>query len=258
MPDDTIRTGLLVPPVFFGLRKHAPSLAALQALADLGNIGDPREPWFMSDNLITLNHTRGFLTEQRFVKAVIAASPLPYERAFAWRTHTLCWAVDSALALPGDVVECGTYQGYSAEVLMHFTDGLPGRRLWLYDLFDPSGGAGEGHRMPAHATDLAARVQARFQAWDNVTVTKGKVPQILADIAPERIAFLHIDMNNAEAERGALEVLFDRISPGGMIVLDDYGWSDYRDQKDSADEFMQSRGLRVLELPTGQGLVVKR
>jgi hypothetical protein len=48
------------------------------------------------------------------------------------------------------------------------------------------------------------------------------------------------------------------ISPGGMIVLDDYGWSDYRDKKDSGNEFVQSRGLRVLELPTGLGLVVKR
>jgi O-methyltransferase len=84
------------------------------------------------------------------------------------------------------------------------------------------------------------------------------VPQILAEVAPEHIAFLHVDMNNAEAERGALETLFERICPGGMIVFDDYGWTNYRDQKDSADEFMQSRGLRVLELPTGQGLVVKR
>jgi predicted O-methyltransferase YrrM len=257
MPDDT-KAGLVVPPVFFGLRNHEASLAALQALATQGSVGDPRDPWFMADNLITLNHTRGFLTDRRFVNAVVAAHPTPLERSLAWRTHTLCWAVDSALALPGDCVECGTYQGYSAEVLMHLTGGLPGRRLWLYDLFDPSGGAGEGHRMPAHADDLAARVQARFQPWDNVTVTKGKVPQILADVAPERIAFLHIDMNNADAERGALEVLFDRVTPGGMIVLDDYGWLDYRDQKDSADDFMQSRGLHVLELPTGQGLVVKR
>jgi hypothetical protein len=32
----------------------------------------------------------------------------------------------------------------------------------------------------------------------------------------------------------------------------------YREQKDAADAFMQERGLAVLELPTGQGLVVKR
>jgi len=258
MPDGTAQWGLLVPSVFFGLHNDQPALGALQTLARIGDVGDPRGPWFMADNLITYGHTRGFLTEPRFVAAVLAARPEPTERAIAWRTHTLCWAVDSALAVPGDVVECGTYQGYSAEVLLHFTRGLPGRTLWLYDLFDPSGQAGEGHRLPAHAADLADRVRARFQPWDNVVVTQGKVPDVLADIAPESIAFLHVDMNNADAERGALEVLFDRVSPGGLIVFDDYGWTGYRRQKDAADAFMRPHGLAVLELPTGQGLVVKR
>jgi O-methyltransferase len=81
---------------------------------------------------------------------------------------------------------------------------------------------------------------------------------VLEEVAPEHIAFLHIDMNNAEAERGALETLFDRVSEGGMIVFDDYGWTGYREQKESADKFMRMYSLHILELPTGQGLVLKR
>jgi len=253
----TARAGLLVPEVFFGV-KDEPTLAVLRELARIADATDPRGQWFIADNLITYGHTRGFLTEPRFVAAVLASRPEPAERAIAWRTHTLCWATESVATLPGDFVECGTYQGYSAEVLMHFTRGLQGRRFWLFDLFDPSGGAGEGHRLPAHAPDLAERVRARFRPWGNVVVTQGKVPEILAEAAPEQIAFLHIDMNNAQAERGALDMLFDRVGRGGMIVFDDYGWTGYRAQKLSADEFMRERGLAVLELPTGQGLVVKR
>jgi O-methyltransferase len=41
-------------------------------------------------------------------------------------------------------------------------------------------------------------------------------------------------------------------------VFDDYGWTGYRDQKAAADAFMRANALAVLELPTGQGLVVKR
>jgi predicted O-methyltransferase YrrM len=257
MPDGPVRPGLLIPGVFFGLNDK-PTLAALRELARIAGGGDPRGPWFIADNLITYAHTRGFLTEPRFVAAVLASRPEPTELAIVWRTHTLCWAAESVSNLPGDYVECGTYQGYSAEVLMHFTGGLTGRRLWLYDLFDPWGGAGEGHRLPAHTPELADKVRARFQPWQNVLVTQGKVPEVLAEVAPDQIAFLHIDMNNAEAERGALERLFDRVSKGGIIVLDDYGWNGYRAQKDSADEFMRSRDLSILELPTGQGLVVKR
>jgi predicted O-methyltransferase YrrM len=262
MPDGSAHAGpnrgLVVPSLFFGLRDNAAALAALQTLAEQGDVGHPLNPWFMSDNLITYAHTRGFLTDPRFVAAVVAARPQPEERAIAWRTHTLCWAADSVRALPGDYVECGTYQGYSAEVLLHFTGGLPGRRLWLYDLFDPSGGEGEGVRLPAHAAELADRVRARFAPWDNVVVTQGKVPDVLAQGAPDRIAFLHIDMNNAAAELGALEMLYDRVATGGIVVFDDYGWGVYRAQKDAADAFLQARGTLVLELPTGQGLAVKR
>jgi predicted O-methyltransferase YrrM len=233
-------------------------MEALELLAAEPNLGHPLNPWFMADNLITYRHARGFLAEPRFVQAVLAAGPRPEERSIAWRTHTLCWAADSALAVPGDFVECGTYRGYSAEVLLRYSGGLRGRRLWLYDLFNPTGAEGEGRPLPGHSPELADQVRERFRPWDNVTVVQGKVPGSLAEMCPHQIAFLHLDMNNRQAELGALEVLFPRVSTGGLIVLDDYGWTAYQAQKDAADEFMAARGLSVLELPTGQGLVLKR
>jgi predicted O-methyltransferase YrrM len=259
MSEQAATVGLLVPSVFWGLQDYPEAGAALRALvASTGTAGDPRGPWFIADNLITFGHTRGFLTEPRFVAAVLAELPSPAERAIVWRTHTLCWAAESCLTVAGDYVECGTYQGYSMAVVMRYLAGLPGRQCWLYDLFDPTGGEGEGERLPAHAPELFAQVQARFAAWRNVVVTRGKVPDVLAECSASCIAFLHIDMNNAPAERGALDVLFDRVSTGGIIVFDDYGWTGYQAQKHMADEFMRERGLVVLELPTGQGLVVKR
>jgi hypothetical protein len=88
-------------------------------------------------------------------------------------------------------------------------------------------------------------------------VTQGRVPEILHEIAPEKIAFLHLDLNNASAELGALELLFDRVVPGGSIVFDDYGWHVYRAQKLAEDAFLNPRNYHVLELPTGQGLLIK-
>jgi hypothetical protein len=251
--------GLRIPSVFYGLQDSPGSLAALRSLVtSIANIGDPNGSWFVADNLITFGHTRGFLVDPRFVAAVSAEVPSHDELSFVWRTHTLCWAAESCLGVAGDYVECGSYQGYSMAVVLRYLAGLPGRHCFLYDLFDPAGGQGEGKRLPAHAPDLFDRVRARFQDYDNVTVTRGKVPDVLHEVAPQRIAFLHVDMNNADAERGALEVLFERISPGGMVVFDDYGWTGYRDQKAAADSFMRREGLGVLELPTGQGLVMKR
>jgi hypothetical protein len=45
--------------------------------------------------------------------------------------------------------------------------------------------------------------------------------------------------------------------PGAVLILDDYGWLGYRAQKLAEDPWFEKRGYRVLELPTGQGLLIK-
>jgi hypothetical protein len=101
-------------------------------------------------------------------------------------------------------------------------------------------------------------VRRRFCDDPYIVITKGTVPDILQEIAPETVAFLHLDMNSPRAETGALEVLYQRMAPNGIIVFDDYGWQIFAAQKAAADAFMTARGQAILELPTGQGMVVKR
>jgi O-methyltransferase len=109
-----------------------------------------------------------------------------------------------------------------------------------------------------HIPRLYESVRQRFSMKPYVKVIKGVVPDILPEISPESIAFMHIDMNSVAPEVAALELLFDRISPGGMVIFDDYGWVLHKKQKDAEDRFMAARGQEILELPTGQGLLIKR
>lgn len=111
--------------------------------------------------------------------------------------------------------------------------------------------------MPEHGADLYSQVKKRFSDLPQVHVTQGAIPEVLHQVSPEKIAFLHLDLNNATAELGALELLFERVSTGGIVILDDYGWLAYRAQKEAEDPFFVKRGYRVLELLTGQGLVIK-
>jgi O-methyltransferase len=45
--------------------------------------------------------------------------------------------------------------------------------------------------------------------------------------------------------------------PGAILLLDDYGWYYYRQQQSAEDAFFAPRGAKVLELPTGQGMLIK-
>lgn len=100
-------------------------------------------------------------------------------------------------------------------------------------------------------------VQRRFANVPNTRIVQGMVPDSFAQACPEQISLLHIDMNSAASEIAALEALFDKVVPGGMIVFDDYGWTGYSAQRHAENAFMAARGHTVLEIPTGQGLVIK-
>ena len=114
------------------------------------------------------------------------------------------------------------------------------------------------HAMPEHSDDLHAKVMRKFAAYPQVRVLKGKIPEVFDGQSPGKIAYLHIDLNEAPAEIAALEALFERVATGGIIILDDYEWSAYRTQKIAEDPWFEARRHRVFPLPTGQGIVIKR
>jgi hypothetical protein len=65
-------------------------------------------------------------------------------------------------------------------------------------------------------------------------------------------------MNCAPPEVAAAQYFWDKIVSGGIIVLDDYCYSEhYRDQKLAFDAFSQRMNTEVMALPTGQGVIFK-
>lgn len=218
---------------------------------------------FVGDNLFTINRNLGFLDDVSFMGAFEKNTvnsdekKQELERSIIWRTHVIAWAAHNCLRLEGDFVECACYKGTTAKILCEYLDfNKTGKHYYLYDLFEHDDGM-DHHSMYDHGPQLYEMVKQRFVEYPNVHVTKGSVPEVLHEISPARIAFLHLDLNSVAAEIGALELLFDRMVPGGVLILDDYGWLVYKDQKTAEDAFFAERGYKVLELPTGQGMLIK-
>jgi len=230
------------------------------------------------DRLLTIDKSAGVLREPVFQEALATfRGQHPYDQydgpdTISWRLNTLVWAARVAARLEGDFVECGVFKGDMAYTVVKCVgfDRLP-KTFHLYDSFEgyspqytsaadfPNNPnfldmANAAYRSPG----LYERVRDRFAAYPNVKVVRGFVPDALDLTAHRRIAFLHIDLNSPRAEVECLKELFDQVVPGGIVLLDDYGWIDFTPQKTAEDEFFGSRGYHVLELPTGQGMVVKQ
>ena len=131
------------------------------------------------------------------------------------------------------------------------------KKYYLYDLFEWKEGDEhtlfEGHKNPK----MYEEVVNRFAPYPYVQVIKGNVPDSFSQGFPEEISFCHIDMNHPAPEVGALKVVLPRLQKGGVVIFDDYGWWGYSAQKIELDPIIEAHGLQVLELPTGQGVLLK-
>jgi O-methyltransferase len=216
---------------------------------------------YTADMLITFDRNMGFGEDAAFMEAFSSSVTSQQEASLLWRLHVLCWCAGNALGLEGDFVECGVFRGFSTAVAAKYLKFERQKKKWyLYDTFsgipDDQLNAGQASPSGYGEPSLYEQARHRFASWPNIHVLRGRIPEILG-AEPKRIAFLHLDLNSAKAELGALEVLYDRIVPGGYLLLDDYGWYEYREQKAREDPFLAARGCKVLELPTGQGLAIK-
>lgn len=231
---------------------------------------------FWGDRLCSLDKAMPLLHEPRFAALFAELNGRhQYDQyngphGIAWGFAVLTWAAKKALRVPGDFVECGVFEGDMSFFLVSLLDfEKTQRQFYLYDSFsgfDFSQTSPDDYPMNAGFLDFAhkvyqersvyERVVERFAPWNAVQVIKGFLPQALDIRSPEKIAFLHIDLNAPKPELGVLERLFPRMSPGGVIVFDDYGWLEFVRQREGEDDFMKKHGYEILELPTGQGLVI--
>lgn len=236
-------------PIFFGIHDSEGFIQGIQKAVDCIS---GQDGIYAGDNLFTHHRNLGFLEDEPLMKSFAAHAQTEVEQAVLWRISTVLWGVRNGLKLDGDFVECACYKGTTARVVcdaIGFND-FPDRKYYLYDLFDHDPSLPH-HAMPEHSRQLYAQVKKRFEGFENVVVTQGKVPDVLATVAPQKIAFMHLDLNNADAEIGALEVLFERMVPGAILILDDYGWLAYRAQKVAEDPWFAKFGYRVLDAAHG-------
>lgn len=188
------------------------------------------------------------------------------------RLYALYKAVEYLVGdgIHGDFVECGVWRGGSlmmmALALQHFA--AAPRQLHAFDTFE--GMPPPEPRDVRHATgEAAAAALARTArsedsaewAWapvdtvrhnlartgypmESVSFHRGLVEETLPAEAPERIALLRLDTDWYASTKHELVHLFPRIVPGGVLIVDDYGY--FRGAREATDEYFSESGRRIL------------
>jgi O-methyltransferase len=179
------------------------------------------------------------------------------------RMYALWQAARHTAGIRGDVVECGVWRGGSSMLMATvICAGRDDRRtLWLYDTFegmplpsrddiDYSGKSAldDWERIVAEDGNVLARaglleVQTNLASTgielDRVRFIQGKVEDTIPTQVPAEICLLRLDTDWYESTAHELEHLWERLTPGGVILIDDYGH--WRGCRRAVDEFFAGR-----------------
>jgi O-methyltransferase len=170
--------------------------------------------------------------------------------------------------IPGDIVECGVWRGGSSMVAALTLLGLGDteRKLWLYDTFEGMPEPGErdvGLRGEDAHAEWERNRQDELSKWcyspleevranmlgtgltsDRFEFVQGMVEETLPARIPERVALLRLDTDWYASTYHELVHLFPLLSPGGVLILDDYDqWEGVRT---AVDEYLRDQGIHLL------------
>jgi len=82
----------------------------------------------------------------------------------------------------------------------------------------------------------------------------GYIPDSFSASPPDKIIYLHIDLNSTKPTIDALNFFSPRLLQGGIIIFDDYGNTGYPDTKKQIDEFFKNKPGVLMKSPTGQAI----
>lgn len=193
----------------------------------------------------------------------------PFTMTSPERIYTLCEAVKYIVNnnISGDIVECGVWKGGSmmavADTLLNLKD--ESKNLYLFDTFDGMTEPGDNDvdYKGSPASKFFGNFRQKNQKWcmasleevqlsvcsigydrNKIHFIKGKVEDTIPEQAPSKIALLRLDTDWYESTRHELIHLFPRLSTGGVIIIDDYGY--WQGARQAVDEYIKDNKIPLL------------
>ena len=127
-----------------------------------------------------------------------------------------------------DVASTG---GASAAQLLSTTAVADGNNVWCV----------------ASLEDVETNISKTSYSPEQLVFIKGDVASTLKERAPNDIALLRLDTDWYESTKAELEVLYPKLVPGGVCILDDYGH--WQGARKAVDDYFRQLGARPLLMP---------
>ena len=144
-----------------------------------------------------------------------------------------------AAKLPGDVAECGVYRGHN---LYHYAKLLsqvaPSKTLFGFDSF--AGFPRDADDVPGRGKFANCSLDDTFEllrGFHKVCLVKGFFRTTLQAVANSIFCCVILDCDLYLSHRTCLEFFYQQLTPGGILILDEYYSLKYPGARRAVDEF---------------------
>lgn len=196
----------------------------------------------------------------------------PYTMTTIERMYALYKSVEYIVhnKIPGDMVECGVWQGGSAMMIAHslLKFGCTDKKIYLYDTYEGMSAPTEkdisfrGESADYLLTKFA-RDKENNPVWaiagisavknnmfstnypaENILFIQGKVEETIPAQSPGDLSLLRLDTDWYESTYHELLHLYPLLSPKGVLILDDYGH--WKGAREATDQYFAEKKIPVL------------
>jgi O-methyltransferase len=163
------------------------------------------------------------------------------------------------VGIEGDFVECGVHLGGSVMMMEHVLlngDKNPDRRIFALDTFFGFVGRNEELDIDiqtglpvcipqTNADDFSKGAIDNMMSvgFSRLNVVKGDVLQNIPTLDVKKISLLRLDTDTYETTKFELDNLYDRVAVGGVVIIDDYGYT--FGCKKAVDDFISSKKVML-------------
>ncbi len=209
--------------------------------------------------------------EQEFIKAGVSVGGTDMQRRNEgrdWplyaqtmigrkRTRNVRELVERVIAerVPGDLIEAGCWRGGTVILMRGIlkAHGVDDRTVYAADSFEGLPKPNP-ERYPADAADInytadelavsIEEVQRNLALYgfkdDGVELLKGWFRDTLPALRDKRWALVRLDGDLYESTMDGLTNLYPQLSPGGFLIVDDYGWENCRQ---AVEDYRSAHGI---------------
>lgn len=180
------------------------------------------------------------------------------DRVRCFMLHQIAGAV--SISVPGDVAEVGVWRGGTAAVIASAVRRKASKTIHLFDTFSgmPESDPSKDFHKAGDFSDVSQSEVASFlSAYGNFDIHAGVFPGTASTLDGIRFSFVHVDADIYKSVMDCCVFFYPRVSKGGIIVFDDYGFQTCHGAKMAVDEYFSDRRDPPIYLPTGQCMIIK-